>query len=45
MNIENILLDYENKLSASEKYVLFSNEWKNIFPNHSGVYVIWEDEI
>ncbi|GIT97518.1 GIY-YIG nuclease family protein [Sulfurovum sp. TSL1] len=43
-NIQNILFDYEKRLSSSQRYVLFQNNWKNIFPDYSGVYVIWENE-
>jgi len=42
MNIQNKLLEYENELVLSEKYTFFNNNWKSIFPNHSGVYVVWE---
>lgn len=44
MNIENILLDYENELNSSARHILFSDGWKELFPNHSGVYVMWENE-
>lgn len=44
MKIQDILLNYEEKLSSSERYTLFEDNWKEIFPNYSGVYVIWEKE-
>ena len=44
MDIENKLLEYEKKLVNAEKHIFFSNEWKDVFPNHSGVYVVWEKE-
>jgi len=44
MDIQDILIDYEKKLSSSQKYVLFENDWKKIFPDHGGVYVMWQNE-
>ena len=44
MNIQDALLNNENKLSSSQRYTLFENNWKEIFPDYSGVYVIWEKE-
>ena len=38
INIQNTLL------SSSQRYTLFQNNWKNIFPDYSGVYVIWDNE-
>ena len=44
INIQNTLLNYEKQLSSSQRYTLFKNNWKNIFPDYSGVYVIWDNE-
>lgn len=44
INIQNTLLNYEKQLSSSQRYTLFQNNWKNIFPDYSGVYVIWDNE-
>jgi len=44
VNIQNQLLEYEKKLIQAEKHTFFNNMWKQIFPNHSGVYVVWEKE-
>jgi hypothetical protein len=44
MDIKNKLLEYEQKLINAKKHTFFSNDWKQIFPNHSGVYVVWENE-
>lgn len=44
INIQNTLLNYEKQLSSSQRYTLFQNNWKNIFPDYSGVYVIWNNE-
>jgi len=43
-NIQDILLEYEEKLSSSQRYELFQNNWEKIFPDYSGVYVIWNDK-
>lgn len=44
MNIQNKLLEYEQKLINAQKHIFFNDKWKEIFPNHSGVYVVWEKE-
>ena len=44
MDIQNKLLKYENKLINTNRHTFFDDDWKQIFPNHSGVYVIWEKE-
>lgn len=44
INIQDTLLNYEKQLSSSQRYTLFQNNWKNIFPDYSGVYVIWDNE-
>jgi len=44
MDIQNKLLEYEQKLINAQKHIFFNDKWKEIFPNHSGVYVIWEKE-
>ena len=44
INIQNTLLNYEKQLSSSQRYTLFQNNWKNILPDYSGVYVIWDNE-
>lgn len=44
MDIQSKLLEYENKLINTKKHTFFNTEWKQTFPNHSGVYVIWEKE-
>lgn len=44
INIQNTLLNYEKQLNSSQRYTLFQNNWKNIFPDYSGVYVIWDNE-
>jgi hypothetical protein len=42
MNIQDKLFEYEKKLIDADKHIFFNDRWKDIFPNHSGVYVIWE---
>ena len=42
MDIQNKLLDYEQKLINAQKHIFFNDKWKETFPNHSGVYVVWE---
>ncbi len=44
MDIQNKLLEYEKKLINAQKHIFFNDNWKEIFPNHSGVYVVWEKE-
>ncbi len=44
INIQDTLLNYEKQLSSSQRYTLFQNNWENIFPDYSGVYVIWDNE-
>jgi YHS domain-containing protein len=44
MDIQDKLLEYEQKLINGKRYIFFSDNWKQNFPNHSGVYVIWENE-
>jgi len=44
MNIQNKLLEYEKKLLDADKHIFFNSNWKQTFPNHSGVYVVWEKE-
>ncbi len=44
MDIQHKLLEYENKLINTKRYIFFNNDWKQTFPNHSGVYVVWENE-
>ena len=44
INIQNTLLNYEKQLSSSQRYTLIQNNWKKIFPDYSGVYVIWGNE-
>ena len=44
MDIQNKLLEYENKLINTKRHTFFNNDWKQTFPNHSGVYVVWENE-
>ena len=44
MDIQNKLLEYEQKLINAQKHIFFNDKWKEIFPNHSGVYVVWEKE-
>jgi len=44
MNIQDKLLEYEKKLISAKKHTFFNNMWKQIFPDHSGVYVVWENE-
>ena len=44
MDIKNKLLKYEQKLIDAKKHTFFSDDWKQIFPNYSGVYVVWENE-
>lgn len=44
INIQDILLNYEKQLISSQRYRLFQDNWKNIFPDYSGVYVIWDNE-
>jgi hypothetical protein len=44
MNVQDQLLEYEKKLIGAEKHIFFNDSWQETFPNHSGVYVIWEKE-
>ena len=44
MDIQDKLLEYEQKLINGKRHIFFSDNWKQNFPNHSGVYVIWENE-
>ena len=44
MDIQNKLLEYEKKLINARKHIFFNDTWKGIFPNYSGVYVVWEKE-
>ena len=44
MDIQDKLLEYEQKLINGKRHIFFSDNWKQNFPNHTGVYVIWENE-
>lgn len=44
MSVEDILLAKENLLKLAEKYIPFQDNWKNIFPDHGGVYAIWKKD-
>jgi hypothetical protein len=44
MDIQNKLLEYEKKLTDIERHIFFNDKWQQTFPNHSGVYVVWEKE-
>jgi len=44
MSIQDKLLEYEKKLIDIERHLFFNTNWKQTFPNHSGIYVVWEKE-
>ena len=44
MSLQTQLLEYENKLINATRYTFFTKNWKQIFPNYSGVYVVWEKD-
>jgi hypothetical protein len=45
MSVKDILLEKEELLKSSKKYIPFQDGWKNIFPHHAGVYVLWNGDI